>query len=417
MVAAEAPRRAARQLGALGLSVAAMQGSRFVTMILVAREVPPEELGLWNLMQPLLLYGAVLTLGVGNGMALGVPLAVGRGDRATADVLTRQALVFVALVTGAAGLLIALGVVAVDAAAPWLAFALLFPAWHLTQLAMLRFRAERRFERLSQVQLLVALAVPLLAVPLTWRLGVLGFVWGQAAAHLVVAGLAFARGGLALERPRREPLAQLVRLGLPIVGSATLYAVVASVDRWVAASLGTVEDVGQLTVPVLVSGGLALIPGVASQYFNPKLAEEYGRSGRLSALRRTARQQLHVAVWPTIAGCAITALVLPEVVGLLAPRYLPGVPVARALLPGVVALSVLGPVANIALVTQRQRQYSTVIAVAGVLHLGFGVLLWRAGLGLVALGVSASIAWTIAVAGALVYGRLLVQREAREAEA
>ena len=73
-----------REFLLFAVSTAFFQGSRLATLLLTARWTAPEEFGVWNALQLLLLYGIVVMLGVPNGMNRQVPYLCGQGREALA---------------------------------------------------------------------------------------------------------------------------------------------------------------------------------------------------------------------------------------------------------------------------------------------------------------------------------------------
>jgi len=94
-----------REFIVFSLSTGAYQASRLGVNLLAARWLKPEIFGIWNALYLFLLYGALVTLGVPNGMNRQIPLLKGAGKDQLAERVAQSSLLFV-LLSGCIGAIV-----------------------------------------------------------------------------------------------------------------------------------------------------------------------------------------------------------------------------------------------------------------------------------------------------------------------
>ena len=155
-------------------STVVYQLSRLVVSLIVARWVGPEEFGIWNALNLILLYGIVMTLGVPNGMNRDVPLLMGQGDQFAAQRIVNSSFWFVLLINTAVGLFISLiGLILNQPLRyPFLAMGVLFLTWQVYQYFQLRLKCYIRFRLMSLQQFIFAVLLPVFALPMAYEWGI-----------------------------------------------------------------------------------------------------------------------------------------------------------------------------------------------------------------------------------------------------
>ena len=289
------PTRWLRELAGFGSSTVIDQAARLGSNLVVAAALGPTAMGVWFLLNLVLQYGAMVHLGVLNGMNREIPAAMARDDPEEANRLRAVALGFVLLsflvalgVLG--GVLVPLGIVPVGSLA-WLMAALL-ATQQLYAFAFMHLKARTQFLAAARLQLISGLTFPVATIPLALTWGLEGYVAGQAIAYGLLAGIATIRAP-ELFRPRfdRSRSAHLVRIGFPIMLVGITYAVFATVDRWVIqAHLGTAA-LGHYSLAIMALGAVGLLPQVVAQQVYPRMAMAWSRNPTWSSLEPLMKRQ------------------------------------------------------------------------------------------------------------------------------
>ncbi len=368
------------------------QSSRLVVSLVAAAWVGPERFGIWNVLNLLLLYGAIVTLGVPNGMNREVPLQRGRGDELAARNIADQSFWFTLITTVIGGMLIigaALGGFAPQGDTTALVWAAaLFVCWQIYQYLQMRLKSRGHFGQMSIQQIIFAVLFPIIVLPATYWWGIGGFVAGQAVTIALICAYLLYR-----DPPLRTVwhwplLRELIRIGGPIMLAGLLYSLLTTVDRLIIVNMLGVVELGHYSLAILCVGALSLFPAVIAQQFYPRMAFRFGETNDRKALVPLVQQQTLLTVAMTIPFLIGAALVLPWVVERWMPDYLPGVQPAQILLLGLSAIAFAGGTSNFLNTVGLQRLYLAVQALTIIVSMLFSVLLVSFGLGLngVALG-------------------------------
>ena len=376
-------------------STLAYQFSRLAVSLIVARWVGPEEFGIWNALNLLLLYGVLVTLGVPNAMNRDVPLLIGQGDNISAQRVASISFWFVlfsGIGTGLAISFIAInGRIAQQYRQPLMWMGPLFFAWQVYQYFQLHLKCNIRFNLMSLQQFVFAALLPVVVLPLArvWRIP--GFIIGQAVVAFVLSVFISRTTSfkIALSWNWRD-LLPLTRTGFPIMAAGLLYSLLTSVDRWVILTLLGAEALGHYTLVILCRGILSLLPAVVSQQMYPRMAFRYGQTGNKRSLFPLVIRQSLMGTAVTVPILAIVYVALPFLVDRFLPAYALGVTPARILLVGLAFIPLAGGIGNFLNTVDKQVYYLMVQAGVVLVNFSLDVLLVKIGWGLngVALGVS-----------------------------
>lgn len=364
-----------------------IQFSRLAVSLVVARWVGPDSFGVWNALNLILLYGPLVTLGVANGMNRDVPVYRGRRDYETADKIIEVSYGFVLASTAIAGLGISAIAMTdlVDATyhSSLLVMGFLFFSWGMYQFFQLLLKSSISFRLMSVQQIIFAVLLPAVSLPLAYFLDVPGFILGQAIVALimviVIARLATYKIPISWDR---DLFISLVKVGFPIMAAGLLYRLLTSVDRWVILTFLSVEELGQYTLAILAVSVLGLLPSVIGQQIYPRMAYRYGETHDKKALKPLIVRQSAMAMIVTLPILAIVFITLPYIVDIFLPEYALGVPPARILLLGLAFIPLAGGFANFLNTVNKQVYYLAVQAAALIVNLALNMVFIRLGYGL-----------------------------------
>ncbi|MBE7532513.1 MAG: oligosaccharide flippase family protein [Chloroflexi bacterium] len=375
----------------------AFQFSRLGVNLLVARWVGPDEFGIWNALNLLLLYGVIVTLGVPNGMNRDVPIYMGRQAPEIAESLIHSSFWFTLLVTVGGGSLLtlisftSLVEAGFQTSLRWMG--LLFASWMMYQFFQLRLKCLIRFHLMSMQQFAFAILLPLLALPLAYIWHVPGYVFGQAVTAVllcvVIASTTSFRPSITLDWAKIQPL---IKVGFPIMLAGLLYSVFTTIDRWIVLKYLGVSQLGHYTLAILCVSVLSLFPAIIGQQMYPRMAFHYGETHNIRSLKPLVIKQSLIATAVTLPVILATYFLLPYLVHYMLPDYVIGIRPARILLVGISFIPLAGGVANFLNTVNKQMYYLIVQTTAIVVSFIFSFLLVKAGWGLqgIAMGTAAS---------------------------
>jgi len=387
-----------REFVLFSASTVACQFSRLAISLIVARWAGPEEFGSWNVLNLILIYGFLVTLGVPIGMNRNVPLLMGQGDKISAQQATNTSLWFVLFSNMITGLVISVIGITQQYHKSFICMGILFPSWWVYQFFQLLLKCNFRFNLLSLQQLAYAILLPVVVLPLVYVWRISGFVIGQAVLAILLSILIsqMASFKITLSWSWRSFL-HLVKVGLPLMIVALLYNLLTSVDRWVILRFLGVEALGHYTVAILCFGSLSLLPAVISQQMYPRMAFRFGQTQDPRSLLPLVIQQSVAEIIVTIPILATAYLFLPFLVNHLLAKYAPGVTPARILLLGLAFIPLADGIANFLCTVGKQMYYLAVQSVAVGVNLALDVFLVKAGLGLKGIAMGAAITYVFYV--------------------
>jgi O-antigen/teichoic acid export membrane protein len=340
---------------------------RLVGGVLTSRMVDPSVLGLYSGIGLVRGYAPFLQAGVANGLNRELPYHMGRGDREQVETLAATAQTWLLLVSAMAisGLL-AVGAWQAfrgrfDLAMGWASFTVpvfgvLYGQFYLQTL----YKTHGRFPRLSFVSIVTA-AVGLVTVILVWWLGFGGLcLRGIIVAAVTLVLLWHWRPLVVRPRWHWPGFRLLLTTGIPIWLAAQLYSLWPVLNSTLVLSYMGSRGLGLFSIANLAGSSIAMFPLALSQVVYPKMAHEYGRTGRITPL-------LRMTVKPTLVTLGFTALVvmvvwfaLPPVIRVVLPKYVEGTAAAQWQVASIVILA-LTPVNNIFVVTKKLVRYGAAI--------------------------------------------------------
>jgi O-antigen/teichoic acid export membrane protein len=317
-----------------GNSTSALLGA--VGGILVARFIDPETAGDFRSYTIPLMYLTFLHLGTFDGLNRQIPLHLGQDRRDLVEAVASSA--------GAWNLLLSVSVSVVflllsawslahgnvHGMLGWAAQALV--AWWVFYGGFLgaTYRTIDHFVAVARVQTFQSL----LSFALVFILPALGFIGLclRSAFPSVVATWLLHRGRPLKMPPslRREPLIDLIRVGLPFCFWGSLYTSLwGAIENTLMLALGGAKGLGLFAVAVMLREGICILPQAIHQVLTPHIVQAYGREGRLGS----AHGFVYQLVPPLVIGTTVIVLVLSyaldTLVPMLVPKYSEGLPLMK----------------------------------------------------------------------------------------
>ncbi len=322
-------------------SALALTGGRFfnlaVSMILLliqARFIGPEIIGLCQSYSIPVGYMWILTLGVSSALARELPYYLARGEREKAMNLTQTAQSFAIVVGGlcaSAFLLLSIRALILGdylSAAGWgfqivAGFTVIYSSYIQTL-----YRTTNEFVTIAKASTISAVT-SIVTFPLIFVNAYLG-IWTRGMATTLISN-AF----LFIKRPFKlsfgfdlQQLKQLIRFGLPLIAIGYIES-----SLWTSTQLSLIFKMGGKTYLGLftflnsVLGALMIIPNAVAEILRPRFAAVYGETdGDINKTLAISYKPLAAALIVSIITVLLAWLLLDDIIILLLPKYVDAIP-------------------------------------------------------------------------------------------
>jgi len=279
---------------------------RLVAGVIQARLLLPSTLGLFNSIGLILQYAPFLQLGINCGLYRELPYHLGQGERERALELSAAAQawsIILALVLSILFLGISLWYLAHAEfwkAAGWFTNIFLAIAlFYNTNYLQVTFRTSHDFKRLALVGIIESIASLVLLLLVVW-LNFYGLCLRAITVGIIGTGLLFFWRPIRVSPKWNLPhLKHLLRIGFPIFIVGQMYSWWSALNLTLVLKLTGVEGVGLYAMVSMATAAFEFVPSAVNQVLFPRMAEQYGKTGRIS-------EQARIAVKPMI----LTAIVM-----------------------------------------------------------------------------------------------------------
>ncbi len=375
------------------------QASRLLINVVAAATLGPSTFGAWVLITLVLQYASFLSLGIPNGMGREVPLRLGAGQRADAELAEDVALstTLLSSLVGAAAAAILIWTVGEHGTAGDPAIVALVAAAMFSQqiflFAQILLRSRFAF-RAAGIQLTVVGGVTVAGGLVLVRFGLPGLIASQVLAQSTCLAVAL----VLLKRTphlRWDPATarRLIAVGLPLMLAGVAYLALTTLDRWLVLTFLGTAAVGIYGLVGLAVSSLLVVVTILSQQAYPHLAFAIGAGQQGPEILALAHRQSRLAV--VLGGMFVVGISLVAWLGI--PIFLPAYEAAV----GPMLISMLGSVAyawasgfaNIMTTAGAQREYLAIQVASIAADVAIAIVLLRLGLGLI--GVSTAFAVTM----------------------
>jgi len=330
-----------------------------VSTFLVANILGPSNFGLWNLIGVILSYGSYFQLGTLSAMQRELPFYIGRNDAEKVEKIRSVVFNFIVISAIVFSLLSIVLAYYYLKSRQFYLVALIVPVIFLQLINLYSqtyLRSINYFRSLCIMDLIYALVFLAAVIILAGRFGVIGLLTGYAVAYVITITYFMIKVKFRIKfNLEYKLLADLIRLGLTIMGLGVINTLLFSLDRmFIAAGYGT-KALGYYGMGMTIFALVNIIPGVSSQVIFPRLAEKFGQSNRdVKALKNYLMQPV----------CALSILlplflgflyyVYPVFINLFLRSFLPSIEIARILMLGVFFVSISGLFSDFLIVVNKQ---------------------------------------------------------------
>ena len=348
---------------------------RMLAGFLTLRVLTPSVLGQFNGVMLVLGYLRLLGVGVFAGLQREVPFCFGREEHERADRLSATAQAWALLVGGLSASVLAGIAIWHVATGQWAMAA----AWFTAAIGAFLLQFETSY---LQTLYRVHDRFGLLARMLIWQ-SIVNLVLVLFVALFQLYGLCIRSIGVGAvtllflwwwrpvrQRPRFvfNDFKALVAVGAPLMIVSEANSLWSVLNRNLIWQLMGDRELG-LYFYTMMQPALLLLPYAINQITYPRMTEIYGRNGSVRELARYICKPTIVSVLMMTPAVALAWWILPQLIELLLPRYIEGIPAARWAILDVIVISML-PLRNIFFAVKKQYHYLGAIALGVAIYLG-----------------------------------------------
>jgi O-antigen/teichoic acid export membrane protein len=395
------------------------QFSRVAVNILSARTLGPEKYAPWNVMQPVLAYYALLTLGIPNAMNREVPFLMGAGKSPEAQKVADTSFTSLCLLL-LAGFAVCAPLSTTDIGglnrSSLFIFAILLVVWQFYNFGQVILKSRIEFKRMSFQLALFGAVYPILTLWGTNKFGFNGFLLGNVITAALVVGFIFLVSPLKVHWSLDiNRTLGLVRIGWPIMGAGLLFVVFMSTDRWLIASLLGRTALGFYTLAAIASSLLYIIPSIVGQQIYPRMAHQYGKTNDVRKLKRYMFYQIGLNLSILVPIVSVAFVTLPLLVERYMPAFSGGITAARIILVGLIPLCLVSPFSSFLNTVNRQVWYLMAQFVGILCNILLGLAFIWMGMGLEGVATSTALSYLIYTFFIMSMGLLAYRHLAKDA--
>ncbi|MEX1014978.1 MAG: oligosaccharide flippase family protein, partial [Candidatus Paceibacterota bacterium] len=381
-----------REFSLYSFSTLLFQASRVLVELAAAKILGPAIWGVWYFLNLAIAYRSFTYLGIVNGMNREVPIKLGGDRKEEAEELKNAtfSIVTISAALTSAALFISTLLINDEYLIKTIYF--LIPLFITTQFYYLvnaKLRAEALFEKISQIQIIFALAFPILAIPLSVIIGLEGFILGFTLALATTLIFAYRKGlfDYSFYFDSRK-IKKLISVGFPIMLIGITYTFLSTADRWIIGLLIGTEALGYYSLAIIVFSAMSLFPRVISEQLYPKMAFDWGKTKSRDALEKWVDLQTKYTAYMIIPVLTIVLFTVPKIIRLWLPEYEPGISAIQIIVFGALFKPFSAGWGNVLNIIDKQTWYLAIIIIAVIINLGLNYVLVLVGYGIegVALG-------------------------------
>lgn len=375
-----------REFSLYSFSTFLFQLSRVLVELTAAKILGPALWGVWYFLNLVLVYRSFAYMGIVNGMNREVPIKLGSKNKAEADKLKNITFSVVLISSVLASVLILLLPLFLELGELTRSVYSLIPLFFATQFYYListTLCAEALFNKVSQMQIIVAVSFPIVAIPLTLNFGLEGFILGFSFSLCFAIIYAYF-GRLVTYRfdINYEKIKELVRIGFPIMLVGIAYALLSTADRWIIGLFIGSEALGFYSMAIIVFSTISLLPRVISQQLYPRMAFDWGKSNSREDLKKWSDLQTKYTAYMIVPILAGVYLLAPKLITWFLPEYQAGIMAIQIIIFGAVFKPFSAGWGNVLNIIDKQVYYLGVIITAVILNLAVNALMVYYGYGI-----------------------------------
>lgn len=377
------------------------QSISLIRTVLLPVLLSPSQLGMWNLINVIISYGANAHVGLLDGMNKVIPFLRGNNKQVQIDQIKDSVFWVNLLLGGFSGVAI------------WFAFSWILPEVYelclriaacILSLQLIFFyyfsllRADNRFGLLS-----IGVAGSSVASTILILGGIIAF---HDRLHGALIGL-LASNGLILVfwmvssgyryaiQIRIDAIKMVFRLGFPIIIIGFLNTILISIDRWMIAAWLDEKLLGYYALGFMASSMIAFVPGSVANVLYPRMLESFGRNLDPQSSRNLLLLPMRALAVMMLVIIVTANVFLPMIIQLFLPKYLASIPVLKVMIPGAFFISLMPLATNYLISTNRQNIIITIQVIWIILCLTGNYLVLKTGYSIIGIAVVTMVCFSI----------------------
>jgi len=360
----------------------------------------PQWFGLWSLLKVIPDYTSYLHLGARTGMRISVPRLIANKDDEALHTTVASAfwgsLIPNAGVSAALLILAACGHYSTELRIGLAAMAALIILDRLYEHCAAVLQGHQMFRELSRVMYLRNGLQLVLSIPLMLYLGLYGLLIALPASYVVAL--------LYLQSLKPMPLAgrfsrsaylELVKLGIPLMGSSFLATLIITSGRLLVAVYLTTEEVGYYALGTLLVGSMLRFPEAARQVVEPRVLEKADTLHDHTVLDNYLFRPLAISACYTPLIIAPLFFLIPVLIAWFLPRYTLGIIPMQIFLFGFYFRALSYPLNNIIVAYRLQKDLAILTALSLLVDIGLSLYALKAGFGIIGVAVATSATYAV----------------------
>lgn len=332
----------------------------FLRSLVIPGLLGPLSYGIWKSLSMIQTYAQFGDLGARAALRREIPFYAGKGDiarmsasRDVAFLVNNLSILIAAAATVAAALLIEDSAVS---RAMFYFLPLLYTA-HINSFMEQLLYSRKEFSWMSRLNMWAGVLEAVLAISMTWVLGLPGLILGTATSYVIATWMQLLHIRFDLHlRWNWSVFKELVSVGFPSHLNGLLYNIFLWVDRWLILSFLGLTSFGYYAFGMTINEYLFQFSYQLGNIISPRLVERYSERESIQDLRQMVEVPLIIIsrVAPAVLGTVYFASEL--VVHVMLPKFEPGLLSLQILLVGTFFSSVPRGLSSFFITLRKQTQ-------------------------------------------------------------
>ncbi|HKK25990.1 MAG TPA: polysaccharide biosynthesis C-terminal domain-containing protein [Gracilimonas sp.] len=403
-----------KEFSFFGSSTLVYQISRVLVELAAAKILGPSLWGIWYLLNLVIAYRGVFELGITNGMNREVPINLGKNDEKKAENIENIAFTSVQLSAVFTSIILLAASFIVENTDLKNALLCLIPLFIVSQFYYLlnaSLKAHSLFNYVSRKQFIFSFLFPLLAVPLTYKFKLEGFIVAFTLALFISGSYIYNVSPISYSiRFDWKEVKNLIRIGFPIMAVGIAYTFLNTADRWIIAVFLEPAELGYYSMAIIVFGGMTLFPRIISMQLYPRMAFDWGKSNSKEKLLHWTWLQTKYSIFLIIPLMGGVLVVFPWIIRTWLPEYIPGIFSLQIIVFGTIFMPFSVGWGNLLNIIDKQVYYLIIIVSAAILNIILNYILVQEGYGIEGVAFGTTLTFAIYNISIMVVGKYLLRK-------
>jgi O-antigen/teichoic acid export membrane protein len=367
--------------------------------VLTRNFLGPVQMGVWSLLQLILIYSAYSPLGVTEGISREIPLQLGKKDFQKADEIKDVVFTFALFTSSliAAGVVIYALVMRKHLSAEVFNGLLMVSAvviiQRISNLYVAFLRGFKCFSLAAKQMIVSAVINAVLIAALAVKFRFYGFIWAMFLSFVFnIAYIHYNRPFHFRFRWNNAMLWDLMKLGFPVILASLMSSFFLTIDKIMIAQMLGLKELGFFTVALMIYSYMGYFPNSIGIVLIPNFHEKHGSDESGVGLKNYVKKSSQVFCDLMPLMIASGWFLMPCVIHFVMPEYTSGIGAMRYLIVGWFFLALWHPYSYFMTVIRKHVLLIPTIAVAfcSVFVLNYIAIRMKLGLEGIALATSAA---------------------------